>query len=800
MADNDAQQPSDFDREVDKRFKLIDDVAVPDNWSRIVGDPPTEVDHSPSTPRRYARPLATAACLLAAVTMGGLLWPASETEVATEAPTTTLVAESEPTSTTTVPERSEESTPTDAADCGAAEAASLLASQAGPFDYQPSPDPNSLARGRVAVRGQLVMASGSTLLVKAFADTATTRPWGSAVGRLEVAGARFSNVELGGFFVAFVDPEIVDGTASLAVEGLWIACVDRFAAIPVFATDYAPGWDDFLASRGSLDDLWRIGQFPDGERRTTFAAELVENDASVFAVTLVTGERLRLRLPVSLGDEFTLTETAVRGALGLAGDNWSGSLLLGNCRHEDFDRSRLTANAQGALVASVGQDVLLCRPEDRLSMRLTVPAERAAETAAAIDLRVFDHGTELWRDEFDQPLLFGDVRFGDFGPNVLVKESDDGTIAAFDYDTLATRWTVDSEAPAPTLYSGRGVVHVVAGERLTTIDVVDGSVQWETRLAAGEGAPDVFQVIDDTLLIATSFDDDRAPQLQRIDAVSGAVLWTSEGRKGAKWEPLRWLDIVAGRILLVDDLDEGSPGVLAFDPDSGELLWSAELEQRSGTTDTGASSIANLEVQGVYVTTRYGDLFRINPGTGAILWRSEVEVLGVNGTDYGADGTTLGLGVDLIAETGLVDFRTGELLGITRHPAYDCPVTQPPQDGFVPPEPWPEQPNSDELVWFGSADLWTAINPDGHIPRKSVWWSANFPGGIEEEMPAIQVVYERLDLNNLPIVMESPGTNAFTAEDGWFMINGIEPTGWGGCWRATATYKGARLSYVYEGN
>lgn len=43
----------------------------------------------------------------------------------------------------------------------------------------------------------------------------------------------------------------------------------------------------------------------------------------------------------------------------------------------------------------------------------------------------------------------------------------------------------------------------------------------------------------------------------------------------------------------------------------------------------------------------------------------------------------------------------------------------------------------------------------------------------------------------------SMGTNAYTVEDGWFIIGGIDPDV-GGCWRVTATYKGASMSYVYE--
>ncbi len=110
-------------------------------------------------------------------------------------------------------------------------------------------------------------------------------------------------------------------------------------------------------------------------------------------------------------------------------------------------------------------------------------------------------------------------------------------------------------------------------------------------------------------------------------------------------------------------------------------------------------------------------------------------------------------------------------------------------------------------MWFGDADLWTVLSIDGaYQPRKSVWWSANFPGGGEEEQPPITVTWRRLGRDTKPHA-EHQGTNAYTVEDGWFMIAGIDPGSasdggpWradAGCWEVTAQYKGATLSYVYE--
>jgi hypothetical protein len=100
------------------------------------------------------------------------------------------------------------------------------------------------------------------------------------------------------------------------------------------------------------------------------------------------------------------------------------------------------------------------------------------------------------------------------------------------------------------------------------------------------------------------------------------------------------------------------------------------------------------------------------------------------------------------------------------------------------------------VAWYGTAELWTVLERDGtHPPRKSVWWSADFAGGAEEPSPDIAVTFRRLDIDAPPITTGYPGTNIHT-EDGWFMVAGFDPQE-SGCWEATASYRGAVLSYVY---
>jgi hypothetical protein len=100
------------------------------------------------------------------------------------------------------------------------------------------------------------------------------------------------------------------------------------------------------------------------------------------------------------------------------------------------------------------------------------------------------------------------------------------------------------------------------------------------------------------------------------------------------------------------------------------------------------------------------------------------------------------------------------------------------------------------MVWYGTTALWTPLTIDAtYRPRKSVWWSSAFGGGAHEPTPEISVTYQRLDAKAPLISSGSPGTNAFTEEDGWFMIADIDPET-RGCWKVTATYREATLSYV----
>ncbi len=141
-----------------------------------------------------------------------------------------------------------------------------------------------------------------------------------------------------------------------------------------------------------------------------------------------------------------------------------------------------------------------------------------------------------------------------------------------------------------------------------------------------------------------------------------------------------------------------------------------------------------------------------------------------------------------------------------------CPVTVPPQPGFVPPEPYPpELPSSFHAVWYGTPELWTTLDvrgevwrglpvaEDGSVGNKTLWWSENFSTAKGEDFSGnddITVTAVRLD-GSAPKVVETPGGAYFNDFLGNFMLVGlVVPEA--GCWQITANYQGAELTYMMQ--
>jgi hypothetical protein len=137
-------------------------------------------------------------------------------------------------------------------------------------------------------------------------------------------------------------------------------------------------------------------------------------------------------------------------------------------------------------------------------------------------------------------------------------------------------------------------------------------------------------------------------------------------------------------------------------------------------------------------------------------------------------------------------------------PPVDCPVTTSEEHAlFKAPQPYSTDAPWDGIFWFGSKNLWTALDTDGiwealpHNPegytQKIFWWSDLYVLRDELE-PALEVIGRRLDAEAPPLKF-GRATNAYAADIGDAMLTGVDfPTL--GCWEITAHYKKTGLTFV----
>lgn len=150
--------------------------------------------------------------------------------------------------------------------------------------------------------------------------------------------------------------------------------------------------------------------------------------------------------------------------------------------------------------------------------------------------------------------------------------------------------------------------------------------------------------------------------------------------------------------------------------------------------------------------------------------------------------------------------RPSQVTELPDTPPKYCPVTQPPEARFIPPDPFKEYPYPGQF-WYGDEGLWTALpidhtwsqlpyNPERGYGQK-VFFQREGYNWKEEPQPALTVSGRRIDPENSEGVTltASDATNGYTPEDKSFMLVGVEiPTA--GCWEITGRYGDAELTFV----
>lgn len=673
-----------------ERFAALDAVPVPELWDRVTAG--TRTAALPPAGRRFGRAsLAMAAGVVALVGVGVAAWVApnlrssepisadgaAPIDTAGDDPATGEPLADDPDSATT--------------GCDISAVVARLRSGLEPISDPSSSSPRALAAETVVLRGQLVSVQtatappGTTITVKVrdaigandvddFATGATLALPGIGTGPGPDAGL------ISGDFVAFVTRRSASDASSawvVAADGLWVGCGDDAAAEAVLVQPDSPDWRSLIDDGITLGELWDAAVFDDGTRATPLGPALLPGDGTaVFDVTLATGDRFRVSVPEPLGDGLdTVVESAgQREPLRLTGSGGTLTITLALCEGEDA----MTPNRLGSSVAIDGAVATFCRGNEMLrsTLEATTPIGDEADT---LDVRPIAVGSwygpalaELWPHlaNCDNCAPWGPVVLPDDG--VVVNRTGDTQITAVSLDDLVELWTVDTGGGAAALH-GRpdGLFVEVTGGAFQRRDPATGEVVW--ALDRDEGERGAALISDGTggWLLRSSFGvegDDRPPLLRSIDLATGRVRWTAEGRAGTEWQ---WTDpvTIGGVIVLMDVTDapavpaEPVGGTLrAYDVDSGELVWTTDLDSPTEAYTHGLLAVLEFETGPALVARSIdGELLRVDPETGAVLWRTEVGLAVVDGTVETVDGR-LAIGLDDRRSRLTIDPETGQRL------------------------------------------------------------------------------------------------------------------------------------------
>jgi hypothetical protein len=133
-----------------------------------------------------------------------------------------------------------------------------------------------------------------------------------------------------------------------------------------------------------------------------------------------------------------------------------------------------------------------------------------------------------------------------------------------------------------------------------------------------------------------------------------------------------------------------------------------------------------------------------------------------------------------------------------------CPVTKPPAQPFVPPQPYWTDHDPDGF-WYGNESLWTLLgvqgvwrvkdNPleaRGGYRTKLTYWRRGFD--VRKDKPELAVVAKRLGRDE-PLVTAEQANAVFVGTDKPAIMTAIDIPSIG-CWEITAQYENHRLSFV----
>lgn len=476
-------------------------------------------------------------------------------------------------------------------------------------------------------------------------------------------------------FVAFLTGEQVHhptGTGQAAwqfhTEGLWISCETESPTEPVFGQPEGFGWDAILAGRPTIDELWTLAITRQGSTEEPLGEpSLVESGVAVYDLLLIDGGRFRLSLPALLAsDDLTLIQRPGPSPVLIVGRSAMITIAFDLCRNQ----SGMWVNRLGSTVVVSDDGVRVCRPDELIAMQVATsniafppeahdafdlrPIYVAGQYGAAVN-RASPHLADCSNCAPRGPLLFPDM-------DLVVNRTGDTAVTGVDLGALQEIWTWDIG----------GFSALIHGGPFLRLDPATGIEEWRIDRDPGESESGLSGHGGETWFLRSSFHiegDDRAPILRRINPETGELLWTANGRQGTEWQSSRAV-VISGLVVLMDrpnnpqlPIAPAGGALHAYDAETGRPAWTTDLKSPSDVYGYGLVAVLDFEEgPALIVDTVDGDIVRVDPANGAVLWRTAVSEGRIGGTDLAPDGS---IAIDIQTLQGhlLLDPASGERFG-----------------------------------------------------------------------------------------------------------------------------------------
>ena len=236
-----------------------------------------------------------------------------------------------------------------------------------------------------------------------------------------------------------------------------------------------------------------------------------------------------------------------------------------------------------------------------------------ADPSGRVSALAIDSGKQIWSVE-TEIRIGGGVGFGD---DLILLGSKDGQIFALEPNTGASRWVspVSSEVLAsPVAFSGVVVVQTIDG-KIFGLSSRDGSQLWmQQRTEPSLSLRGTSSPIISGGLVLSGF---ASGKIVAFEIDSGRLLWErTVAYPSGSSEVERLVDVDSTPLVVGNTLFAASfqGNIVAIDMRTGRIFWSRDVSTYTGM---------DADQQNIYLTDESGNVLALDQRTGTSLWRQD---------------------------------------------------------------------------------------------------------------------------------------------------------------------------------